>query len=104
MSPSPDKLAPVPDILGNNAFFSVVLLLVMGVIARRLLDDGPISFRRFFAEILLAFLTGVVFYTFGVLQGLTTAQIILCGGLGGLGSVRMLEWAIKIALAVRRAS
>lgn len=80
-----------------KVFVWVVLSMAMGLLARTLIDPTPIDWRRFAGELILAVLAGVTLFAFGVIQEMESWQIVVMGGLAGLGGVRLVEWIIKIA-------
>lgn len=89
---------------GDRLLWVVVGLMILGEVARHLVSDEPFCKRKFAGELIFAALGGFLLWTFGLLQGLTAPQMLLAGGLGSLGGVRLVEWVIKIGKEVRRGS
>lgn len=79
-------------------------LFVMGSTARLFIGNEPFVLRRFIGEMLLSIIGAVVLWSFGMLQGMTQMQIVLLGGLGSLGGVRLIEWIMKIVKTISQNS
>lgn len=103
-------MQPGPEHAGEGirwtdpTLLSFVGMLVVGTLARVLVSDEPLDLRKLSGELLLALLAAVALFYLGVLQGLSTPQMMAVGSLAGLGGVRLLEWVIKIAKAAREMS
>lgn len=85
----------------DHTLLSFIAMVLMGTIARVFISNEPLDKRKLTGEMILAVLGAILLYSFGLLQGLTTPQMIFLGSLGSLGGVRLLEWLIKIARQVR---
>jgi len=90
--------------LWDRTFMTIAFLFMVGAAARTFISDEPFNAKKFTGEMLFAFIGAVVLYTFGVLQGMNTIEIIFFGGLGSLGGVRLVEWAIKIGKTVGKST
>lgn len=75
--------------------WSIIGLFILGTLARVLVSNEPFCWRRFLGEIILALIGAILFYSFGLMQGMSTIQIMFFGALSALGGVRLVEWAIK---------
>ena len=80
----------------DYTFWSVVTLFTLGVIAKALVSSEPFCARKFWGEIILAVIGAVLFFSFGLMQGMNPLQIMFFGALASLGGVRLIEWGIKI--------
>lgn len=80
----------------DKTLLSFVAMFVVGAMARVFISDEPFDFRRFAGEVMLAALAAIMMYSFGLLQGLTLAQMMFLGSLGGLGGVKVVEWLLQI--------
>ena len=98
---SPEKELTESAIQMDRTLWAFILMVIMGTVGRILVSDEPFILRRFAGEILLAFVGGSMLYAVGLLQDLNTLQLIVLGGLAGLGGVRTIEWLIKIARKVK---
>ena len=76
--------------------WTLIALFVMAIVSRTLLSDEPFKLKKFAGEIVLAVIGAILLFSFGVLEGMTPPQLVLAGGLGSLGGVRLLEWGIKV--------
>ena len=85
----------------DGLMWSVVVLFMLGSLARMLVSNEPFCWRRFWGEMILSFIGAVLMYSFGLLQGMSPIQIVFFGSLGSLGGIRLIEWVIKIARRVR---
>lgn len=88
----------------DSVLWGVVIMFFAGELARNLISNEPFNPKKFMGEMIVAGLGGVATYSFGVFQGMSTAEIILIGSLAALGSFRMLEWAIRAAKMMRTVS
>lgn len=79
----------------DYTLWSIVGLFILGALARVLVSSEPFCWRRFLGEIILAAIGAVIFYSFGLMQGMNTIQIMFFGALSALGGVRLVEWGIK---------
>lgn len=93
------QLAAAPE---TQLFLSLVAMMVFGTIGRILVSDDPFDWRRFTGELILAAIAAVLLYAFGMLNGMSFYQVLAVGALGGLGGIRLLEWAIKIWKQVQK--
>ena len=84
-----------------RGFLSVVGLFIIGTMGRILATREEFDLRIFIGELLMGFVGGVVLWSFGLLQSMTFPEMLMVGGLGGLGGVRLIEWIIQIAKKVR---
>ena len=73
----------------------------MALLARHLVSSEPLDKRRLAGEAILSAIGAVVFWSAGLLQGMSTLQMVFFGSLAALGGVRAVEWGIKIAAAVK---
>lgn len=85
-----------------KALAAILSLATSGLLAKKLVSDEAIDWRRFAGEWLLAIIGGIGAWSMGVLQGLTFMQMILVGTILGLGGVRTMEWIIKLVIHVRK--
>jgi hypothetical protein len=85
----------------DKVFWTVVGLFMLSAAARNLLSSEPFDPRRFLGEILLSIVGAVIMWSFGLMQGMSTAQIFFIGGLAALGGVRAIEWGLKIMNSVK---
>lgn len=85
----------------DRTLISFIGMGVVGAMARVFVSQEPFDVRRFAGELMMAALTGVMLYSFGLLQGLSTPQMMFLGSLGGLGGVRLAEWMIKLIKTAR---
>lgn len=85
----------------DQTLLSFVVMILMGAIARVFVSNEPLDLRKLAGEAMLAALGAVMLYSFGLLQGMSTPQLMFLGALGGLGGVRLLEWIMKIARKVK---
>ena len=88
----------------DRTLWGFIAMMIIGTVGRILVSDEPFVLRRFVGEILLGFVGAVMLYAIGLLQGLNPLQLIVLGGLAGLGGVRVIEWLIKIAKKVKDAN
>lgn len=102
--PEKDTLGQVVLSWGDRLLWATIALFVIGSMARSLLSDEPFNPKKFAGEMLFAVIGAVTLWSFGLLQGMTPAQIVFLGSLGSLGGIRLLEWVMKIAKAVKRVS
>jgi hypothetical protein len=79
----------------DYTFWSVAIMFVLGVLAKALVSNEPFCFRRFAGELILAMIGAVLFYSFGLMQGMSVIQMMFFGALSALGGVRLVEWGIK---------
>ena len=81
----------------DRTLWSIMALFALGALGRILVSSEPFDLRRFAGELILSVIAAVILFSFNVMQGMTTVQIVFFGALGSLGGVRMIEWVIKIA-------
>jgi hypothetical protein len=86
---------------GDKVLWTVMGLFMLSAAARNLLSPEPFDPRRFLGEILLSVVGAVIMWSFGLMQGMSTAQIFFIGGLAALGGVRAIEWGLKIMNSVK---
>ena len=86
----------------NREFWTVTSLLWLGLIAKNLKSGERISGRKFAAELITAFLIAIVMYLLGLLKGLTPTQLFLTAGLGAIGTVRTLQWALQAIALIKK--
>ena len=79
----------------NHNMWLIVLMFVSGAVGRSLLNTEPFNSRRLAGEIILSVLGAITLYSFNLMQGMSTLQIIFLGGLASMGGVRSITWAIK---------
>lgn len=87
--------------LGDKILWMTIGLFIVGSMARTLISDEPFILRKFLGEMLFALIGAVVLWSFGLLQGMSPAQIVFLGGLGSLGGIRLLEWILRIAKQIK---
>lgn len=100
----PDKQLSDPavsQVVLDPDFWWFLGLFMLGLIARKLVSKEPIDWQRFAGEMILAGIGALVFYVTGLLQGMSTLQMIIFACLGSLGGLRAIEWAIKIVLQLK---
>ncbi|WP_026610700.1 hypothetical protein [Methylocaldum szegediense] len=85
----------------DKVLWTIIGLFMLSAAARNLLSSEPFDPRRFLGEILLSIVGAVIMWSFGLMQGMSTAQIFFIGGLAALGGVRAIEWGLKIMNTVR---
>ncbi len=88
----------------NLDLWAVVGICLMGWLGRALVSKEPFDMRRCAGEGLLTAIGGVGLYAAGLLQGMTPLEMILFGCLTALGGLRALDWMMKAAVAIRKAS
>ena len=86
---------------GDRSLLTVIMLFIMGAVARALVSPEPLDWRRLVGEAILSAIGAVVVFNFGVIQGMSNPEIMLWGALGSLGGIRILEWVIRIARYAR---
>lgn len=87
----------------DKTMWSVIILFMLGSMARSLISDEPFCLRKFLGEMIFSTIGGIILYSFGLLQHMSIPELICFGGLGSLGGIRMLEWMFKIAKQVKGA-
>lgn len=80
----------------TKALISTLVVAMMVVVARTLINDEPMKWKKFFGELILAGVGAWVMFAFGMYQGMEYWQTIFIGGLSGLGGVRGIEWALRV--------
>lgn len=90
---------PEPDLF-SRTLWSLVGIFVLGAVSRVLLTDEKIDWRRGTGEILLALMGAGITYFFGLMQGLSTAEVLFYGSFASLGTLRLLQLIIKVVQTV----
>lgn len=88
----------------DRMLWSVVVMFMLGSMARTFVSDEPFDGRKFFGELIFSLIGAVMMYSMGLMQGMNEAQIICFGAGASLGGVRAFEWFMKISQGVRAAS
>lgn len=101
MSHEKDAVDGLTATLQHHPYVYFIFMAMVGAIARALVDEEPFDWRKFAGEMLLAFISGVLLWSLGLLQGLSFEQMIFLGALGALGGVKFVQWLVTIAKAVR---
>jgi len=85
-----------------KGLLAILSFVTGGLLAKKLISDEAIDWRRFAGEWILALMGGVALWSAGVLEGLSLVHMILLGSAAGLGGVRALEWAVKLAMHIKK--
>lgn len=79
----------------------IVAFLTSGLLAKKLITDEAIDWRKFAGEWILAALGGIALWAVGMLQHFSLIQMVLVGTAAGLGGVRTMEWVVKLVVHIR---
>jgi len=85
----------------DKTMLTMIGLFMVAAIGRILVSNEPFDWRKFTGEVCLAIVGAVILYSFGMLQQMDFYQMLILGGLGGLGGVRLIEQFIKLSRAIR---
>lgn len=85
----------------DRMLWSVVVMFLLGSMARTFVSDEPFDGKKFSGELLFSGIGAVMMYSMGLMQGMNEAQIVCFGAGASLGGVRMFEWFMKIAKNVK---
>lgn len=85
-----------------KGLLAILSFVTGGLLAKKLISDEAIDWRRFAGEWILALMSGFALWAGGVLEGLSLVHMILLGSAAGLGGVRALEWALKLVMHIKR--
>jgi len=91
-----------PWIWSNRILWSVVVMFVLGSMARAFASNEPFDARKFIGEIIFSAIGAIMLYSMGLMQNMNEVQIIGFGAFASLGGVRSIEWAIKIGHKIKR--
>lgn len=92
------------SMLRDGTFWMMLFLIVTGMLGRVLVSGEPFDAKKFAGEIALSIVGAAILYFYGILQSMSVPEMIIYGGLTGLGGVRLIEWVIKIIKAIRSAT
>lgn len=90
------------DFWAHREFWTVTALLWAGLIAKALKGSEPFDTRKLAAEFITAGLIAVAMFMTGLLQGMATPQLVLFGALGALGTVRTLQWTLRLLSLMKK--
>jgi hypothetical protein len=79
----------------------IALMFIIGVAGRALIANEPFDVKKFFGEVLLSLLGAEIIWSFGLMQGMTTHQMIFFGGLSAWGGLRSIQWVLKAANTIK---
>lgn len=99
----PEKYANPYWLNQASVFMITIGLTMLGLIARILLKDEPINWRKFAGELILAGIGGITLWAAGMLQELPLFGMLLMAGLSGLGGVKALELGGQVWVAISKA-
>jgi len=85
----------------DRMLWSVVVMFLLGSMARTFISDEPFDPRKFIGELIFSAIGAVMMYSMGLMQGMNEAQIVCFGAGASLGGVRLFEWFMKIAKNVK---
>jgi len=88
----------------DRLMWSVILMFLLGSVARTFVSNEPFDVKKFVGEIIFSAIGAVMMYSMGLMQGMSEAQIVCFGAMASLGGIRSFEWFIKIAKNVKAAS
>jgi len=80
----------------GDTFVYLSIIMVLGVIAKKLSSKEPLDWKRFIGEMIFSFIGAIAVYLAGDIQGFDSKMILLMGALMSLGTVRAFEWFVKI--------
>ena len=80
----------------DSQLWTVVVMVVSGYVGRALGAGKPISRRQLISDFILMVLGGLLLYFSGLMRGLDPLEMMIFGLLGGLGSVRLLQYVAQI--------
>lgn len=85
----------------SKMLWSIVILFVLGALARALVSNEPFDFRKFTGEIIISAIGAIIMYSLGLMQGMNEIQIVGFGALASLGGLRSIEWTLKLVNKVK---
>lgn len=99
----PDRTNTAVEQTANDwRLFVIIIMLWLGVVARRLIGDEPLHVRKLFGELLLSLIFGVGLWALGLLQGLNGLQLITLGAFSALGGGRTVELVLRFVAQLKK--
>lgn len=86
----------------DRFMWSVIGMFVLGSMARSFIGNEPFDPKRFIGELILSTIGAIMMYSMGLMQGMSETQIVCFGAAASLGGVRMIDWGLRIAKAVKQ--
>lgn len=86
----------------SKMLWSVVIMFVMGALARTLVSSEPFDCKKFAGEMIISAIGAVMMYSLGLMQGMNDIQIVGFGALASMGGLRGVEWILKLINKIKK--